>query len=505
MKKDILRQAGILLHITSLPSPFGIGDLGPGAYRFADFLSQARQRYWQILPLNPTDQGSGNSPYSSISAFAGNTLLISPELLVESGLLTIDDLTQKPEFPLERCDYSIAIPFKTALLHRAYERFKIMGNEKDAYDAFCKKNKEWIEDFSHYVVLKNHYGGKPWGEWDKGLKDRDPESLEESLQSLQDEKEREKFLQYLFFKQWHNLKVYCNERGIKLIGDIPIYVNYDSADVWTHADIFKLNEEKKPAFVAGVPPDYFSRTGQLWGNPVFRWEVLKRTGFRWWIRRIAHNLELFDRVRIDHFRGFVGFWEVPSGEKTAINGRWVEAPAAAFFSTLLKEFPSLLIIAEDLGVITPDVRKIMERFGFPGMRILQFAFDADSATHPYLPHNYKQNCVVYTGTHDNNTIRGWFEHEASDEQKQRLFRYLGREVSAEEVHREFIRLAMMSVAQTAIIPVQDLLGLGQNARMNRPSTTDHNWEWRLIPDLLTSSHAEFLLELTEVYGRALWR
>jgi len=400
LKKDPLRQAGVLLHITSLPSPFGIGDLGPGAYRFADFLSRAKQRCWQILPLNPTDQGSGNSPYSSISAFAGNTLLISPELLVESGLLTTDDLAQAPGFPLERCDYATAISYKRALLHRAYECFKVKGSEKDAYDAFCEQHKEWLEDFSHYVVLKTYYEGKPWGEWNKGLKDRDPKSLEGSLNGLHEEREREKFLQYLFFKQWQNLRVYCNERAIKLIGDIPIYVNYDSADVWTHADLFKLNGEKKPDLVAGVPPDYFSSTGQLWGNPVYRWDVLKRTGFRWWIQRIAHNLELFDEVRIDHFRGFVGFWEVPSGEKTAMNGRWVEAPAAAFFRTLLKEFPSVPIIAEDLGVITPDVTKIMERFGFPGMRILQFAFDADSATHPYLPHNYTHNCIVYTGTHD---------------------------------------------------------------------------------------------------------
>jgi 4-alpha-glucanotransferase len=503
LKKDPLRQAGILLHITSLPSPFGIGDLGPGAYRFADFLSRARQRYWQILPLNPADQGSGNSPYSSISAFAGNTLLISPELLVESGFLTPDDLARAPGFPADRCDYATVIPYKTALLHRAYECFKVTGRERDTYDAFCEQQKEWLEEFSHYVVLKTRYEGKPWGGWDKGLKDRDPKSLEWSLNGLHDEREREKFLQYLFFRQWHTLRVYCNERGIKLIGDIPIYVNYDSVDVWTHGDLFKLNGEKKPAFVAGVPPDYFSSTGQLWGNPVYRWDVLKKTGFTWWIQRIAHNLELFDEVRIDHFRGFAGFWEVPSEEKTAMKGRWAEAPAAAFFRTLLKKIPSVPIIAEDLGVITPDVREVMERFGFPGMRILQFAFDADSATHPYLPHNYTHNCIVYTGTHDNNTTRGWFEHDAGHEERQRLFRYLGKEVSAEEVHREFIRLAMMSVAQTAIIPMQDLLGLGQDARMNRPSTTDHNWEWRLLPELLTSSHADFLLELTQIYGRAL--
>jgi 4-alpha-glucanotransferase len=314
--------------------------------------------------------------------------------------------------------------------------------------------------------------------------------------------EREKFLQYLFFKQWFSLKKYCNDKGIRLIGDIPIYVNYDSVDVWTHPDLFKLDKDKKPTFVAGVPPDYFSKTGQLWGNPIYRWDILKKTGYRWWFQRIGHNLLLFDTLRLDHFRGFVGFWEVPSTEGTAINGKWVKAPAVDFFKALLKKFPAHSIIAEDLGVITPDVKEVVNRFGFPGMRILQFAFGEDLPTHPYLPHNYLPNTIVYTGTHDNNTTRGWFDNEATPEDKKRLYRYLGREISPEECPKELHRLAMVSVANTVIVPVQDLLGLGEEAKMNRPSVAHGNWEWRLLPDQLDSSSTERLREMTTIYGRA---
>ena len=496
------RGCGILLHLTSLPSPYGIGDLGPGAYRFADFLAQGKQSYWQVLPLTPTDPFSGNSPYSSPSAFAGNVLLISPELLEESGFLTKEDREAHPSFPEARCDYGSVIIYKEQLFQRAYERFRSTGHEKERYEEFCKKNKAWLEHFALFVVIKKNRNGKAWGEWEKDLRDKNPKKIDRVKRAFADELEREKFLQYLFFKQWFSLKKYCNGKGVRLIGDTPIYVNYDSADVWTHPDLFKLDKDKKPTFVSGVPPDYFSKTGQLWGNPIYRWDMLKNSGYRWWLQRIGHNLLLFDYVRLDHFRGFVGFWEVPSKEGTAIHGKWVKAPAADFFTTLLKKFPADSIIAEDLGVITPDVKEVVNRFRFPGMRILQFAFGEDLPTHPYLPHNYLPNTIVYTGTHDNNTIKGWFENEATPEDRNRLFRYFGREIRPEECHRELHRLAMMSVANTVIVPVQDLLGLGEEAKMNRPSVAHGNWEWRLLPDQLDFSCAETLLEMTTIYGRA---
>lgn len=496
------RTSGILLHITSLPSPFGIGDLGPAAYQFSNFLSRTKQTYWQVLPLNPTDQACGNSPYSSPSAFAGNPLLISLELLVESGLLKKEEVEDIPPFPMGRCDYVSVIPYKSRLLHLAYDSFKKEVKVRDAFRVFCKENEEWLEDFALFMAIKKHLKGKPWREWGKDLKDRNSEYLKRVREDLLEEIEREKFYQYLFFTQWFSLKEECNGKGIRLIGDLPIYVNYDSADVWAHPEIFNLDEEKKPLGVAGVPPDYFSKTGQLWGNPTFRWDRLQATGYRWWFDRISHNLRLFDILRLDHFRGFVGFWEVLSSETTAVNGKWVDAPAHDFFSTLLKRFPVHSFIAEDLGIITPDVKEVMNRFGFPGMRILQFAFGEDSPTHPYLPHNFIPNAIVYTGTHDNNTIRGWFEKETSKEEKKRVFRYLGREVPSEQLPIELIRLGMMSVAQTVIVPLQDLLGLGEEARMNRPATLSGNWEWRLLPEQLTTSHEEILLEMTETYGRS---
>lgn len=498
----IQRASGILLHITSLPSPFGVGDLGPSAYRFADFLSRAKQCYWQVLPLNPTDLVCGNSPYSSPSAFAGNPLLISPELLVESDLLKKNDIGEIPPFPAGRCDYASAIPYKSGLLRRAFDNFQTRGEEKDAFEAFCQENEEWLEDFVLFFVIKKHLKGKIWVEWEKDLRDRNLESLKMIKKKLGEEIEREKFYQYLFLKHWLSLKNYCNQKGIQFIGDIPIYVNQDSADVWSHPGIFNLDEEKRPIGVAGVPPDYFSRTGQLWGNPTFRWEILRKMDYQWWFHRIAHNLRLFDILRLDHFRGLVAFWEVPYTETTAIHGRWVEAPAIDFFTALLKRFPAHAFIAEDLGIITADVKEVMDRFGFPGMRVLQFAFGEDQPEHPYLPYNFIPNTIVYTGTHDNNTSRGWFENETTPDEKKRLFRYLGREVSSDQLPVELIRLGMMSVAKTIITPVQDILGLGKEARMNRPSTLGGNWEWRLLPDQLTSDHAEMLLELTQTYGRA---
>jgi 4-alpha-glucanotransferase len=494
------RKSGILLHITSLPSPFGIGDMGPEAYRFADFLAEAKQSFWQILPLNPTERIYGNSSYHSIAAFAGNPLLISPELLVQAGLLTTADCEPLPNGPIGRVDYDIVVPYKENLFNTGYDRF-IKTQAHDEYKRFCSENAHWLEDFALFVALKGHFNGKAWSAWPPEVRDRQPEALQILKEKLYDTIEQEKFLQYLFFRQWFALKGYCNEKGVQIIGDMPIYVDYDSADAWTHPTIFKLNAERQPEAVAGVPPDYFSATGQLWGNPVYQWDTLKQRGFDWWIQRMGHTLNLFDVVRIDHFRGLVAYWEVPAGEKTAIHGQWVEAPAYDFFDALRSQFPSLPVIAEDLGVITPDVREVMHHFGLPGMKVLLFAFGEDNPMHPYLPHTYEKNAVVYTGTHDNNTVKGWFEGEAKPADKKRLFRYLGRKISAQDTPWALIRLAMMSVANLAIIPMQDILGLGEEARMNLPATGEGNWEWHLAPGQLPSALTEKLRTMTQIYGR----
>ena len=495
------RGSGILLHVTSLPSSYGVGDLGPEAYRFADFLAQTKQTYWQVLPLNPTNPVYGNSPYSSVSAFAGNTLLISPDLLLEEGLLSREDLEPIPPFPQARCDFSEAIRYKDKLLERVYQQFRQCGKGREPFEAFCSENSLWLEDFALFVVLKDRFEGKVWNQWPKEVRDRNPAFLSAVKKELYDPLEKEKFHQYLFFKQWHSLRDYCQKKGVHLFGDLAIYVSLDSADVWANSGLFKLDRAKKPAFVSGVPPDYFSETGQLWGNPVYRWNVLKKSDYRWWRERIAHNLKLFDALRIDHFRGLVAYWEVPAGEKTAINGRWVKGPVHDFLNILKKNFPDLPIVAEDLGLITPDVTAVMNRFALPGMKVLMFAFAEDHPMHPYLPHTYRKNFLVYTGTHDNNTVRGWFEGDASTEDKRRLFRYLGREVPVEEIPWALIRLAMMSVARAVILPMQDVLGLGGEARMNRPAVAYGNWEWRLLPEQITPMVSERLLEVTETYGR----
>ena len=493
------RGSGILIHITSLPSPYGIGDMGPWAYKFVDFLSETKQSYWQILPLNPPTPTGNNSPYHGSSAFAGNTLLISPELMVHEGLLTKEDIKPLPSFQKNKVNYPKVISYKEKILSKAYEHFK--EKDKGEFEKFCSENSSWLEDFALFAALREHFG-QVWCRWPPQVRDRRLEDLQTLKKQLNSKIEREKFLQYVFFQQWFSLKRYCNQKGIQIIGDVPIYVDYDSTDVWVNPEMFKLDQEKQPAFVAGVPPDYFSQTGQLWGHPVYRWDVLKELGYAWWIQRIEQNLKLFDLARIDHFRGFVAYWEVQAGEKTAINGRWIKAPAEDFFSTLRDRFPYLPILAEDLGIITPDVREIMNRLEFPGMRLLLFAFGEDFLTNPYAPHNHVENCVVYTGTHDNNTVRGWFEKEATAEDKERLFRYLGSKVSSRNVHWEFVRLAMMSIANMAIFPLQDILGLGEEARMNRPAIKEGNWKWRLSPAQLTLSLARRLLKMTEIYGRA---
>ncbi len=504
------RGSGILLHITSLPSSFGIGDLGPWAFRFADFLSETKQSFWQVLPLNPTTLGSGSSPYSSPSAFAGNPLLISPELLFEEGLLSRSDV-EAPSFPAGKVDYQRVSRYKRSLLHRAYQNFKKKAEKDFRFEIFCEENGEWLEDYALFVSSKGHFGERAWSQWPKEIRDRQAKELRELKEKVRERMELEKFIQYLFFQQWLSLKWYSNGKGIQIIGDLPIYVDYESAGVWANPEIFKLDSNRKPLVVAGIPPDYFSSTGQLWKNPIYHWEVLKKKDYSWWVRRVAHNLRIFDMVRLDHFKGFVDFWEVPSRERTAVKGRWVKGPGDDFFHALLKHFPDLPFIAEDLGVITPEVHALRDQFGFPGMRVLQFAFGNDPLADEYKPHRYIQNCVAYTGTHDNDTLIGWIwgkrdystrrPNEIRTERENAL-KYLGSgSVNKKEIHWEFIRLLMMSVANFVVIPMQDLLGLGEEARMNRPATAGTNWEWRFLPKQLTRSLKKRLVEMTEIYMR----
>jgi 4-alpha-glucanotransferase len=495
------RASGILLHLTSLPSDYGIGDMGSGAYRFVDFLAAAKQRFWQILPLSPTEPAHGNSPYYSSSAFAGNPLLISPEILYREGLLTEAELASTTRFPRGNVDYGSVGTHKRELLSTAFQHFQ--GKEPShEYGTYCSENAYWLNDYALFKALKSHHRGAAWNEWPQEHRDRHPESLAAMERHLHGTIEQEKFCQYIFAKQWKLLRQYCNDRGIQIIGDLPIYVTYDSADLWSHPELFKLDEDKRPLAVAGVPPDYFSETGQLWGNPVYRWDELREKGYEWWEQRIIHNLRMFDLIRVDHFRGFVAYWEVPAHAKDAREGKWVEAPAEDFFDHLKKNISPLPIIAEDLGVITPDVEEVMRHFGFPGMKLLVFAFGDDLPINPYIPHNLERNCVAYTGTHDNNPVRGWIEEEASFEEKSRLFQYLGREVPANELPWEMVRLVMMSVANTVIFPMQDILGLGGETRMNRPATAKGNWQWRLRDELLSGSVAGELAEMTSIYGRS---
>ncbi|MCF8061155.1 MAG: 4-alpha-glucanotransferase [Deltaproteobacteria bacterium] len=495
------RRSGILLHITSLPSRFGIGDLGPAAYAFADFLERAGQRLWQVLPLNPTEPAYGNSPYHSISSFAFNPVLASPEALVREGLIDAEDLPLREAFPPGRAAYRAAAEARDRLFSIAYERFRSRGGDGD-YEAFCEEHAHWLEDFALFAALRERFQGRPWPSWPPGLRDRDPAALDPARRELGEEMDRIRFVQYLLHRQWRDLRSFCRDRGVSLVGDMPIYVVLDSADVWVAPHCFKLNDQKQPTAVAGVPPDYFSETGQLWGNPVYRWDVLKAQEYDWWIRRIRHNLTLYDRVRVDHFRGFVGYWEVPAGEKNATNGRWVDAPAVDFFESVLREIPGAPIIAEDLGVITADVREIMDRFGFPGMKVLVFAFGPELPSNPYAPHNHEKHCVVYTGTHDNNTARGWFEEEATEEDRARLASYVGHPVTPETVHRDLMRLAMASVGDTAVLSMPDVLGLSGAHRMNTPATRNGNWTWRMSSGAADEELARGLREMSELYGRA---
>lgn len=494
------RGIGILMHITSLPSPYGIGDIGRSARRFVDLLSESRQGFWQVLPLNPTCGVYGSSPYSSFSAFAGNPLLIDIDGLVEDGIISRGDINQRV-FPDKRVDYSAVTEYKDKILSDAYEKNKFSIRDDPEFNRFWSEHSFWLDDYCLFINLKSHFKGIEWTRWQEDLRDRREDALNLWRERLNDGIMKEAFLQFIFFKQWQSLKDYCEQSNIQIIGDIPIYVNHDSSDVWANTGLFKLNEDKMPVTVAGVPPDYFSSTGQLWGHPVYNWDALKDNGYSWWIRRIEHNMRLFHLIKLDHFRGFVAYWEVDSGERTAINGRWVKAPAIDFFNTLLRHFNHLPMIAEDLGVITPDVREVMEIFGLPGMKVLMFAFGEDIAVNPYAPHNHIRNCVVYTGTHDNNTIKGWFRRELSNQDRMRLSGYIGRRVNERTVHKELIRLAMMSVADLAIIPMQDIIGLGEWARMNLPARRTGNWRWRLEWRYITETLIRDLSEMTMIYGR----
>ncbi len=495
------RAAGILLPIASLPSPHGIGDFGKNAYRFADFLQKSAQSLWQVLPVHPTNPSLGNSPYSSNSAFAGNPLYIDLINLQKRGYLSAGDLGDIPDFNEQQVDYEKVHDFKLRLLKRAFQTFKAAGTNPE-FEEFCNEHSFWLEDFALYVAIKDKFDKKPWYEWPESYRDRGINVLNNAKKELADQIMEQKFYQYLFYTQWQMLKEYCNHRNIKIIGDIPIYVHGDSADTWSHQELFKLGENKQPTVVSGVPPDYFSETGQLWGNPVYDWDRLKKSGFEWWLKRLGHMFRLYDVLRIDHFRGLIAYWEVPAGEKTAINGKWVPVPYEEFFAAISDKFNGAPLMAEDLGSITDDVREARKRYGYPGMKILQFAFGADDPEHPYLPHNYKTDFAVYTGTHDNNTVLGWVEHDAGPEDKKRLFNYLGRKVPKEKIHIELTRLAFSSIAGWAIIPIQDIIGLGQEARINRPASSNGNWGWRLHREMLTDDITKILENMTRTYGRA---
>ena len=491
-----VRDSGILLHPTSLPGPHGIGDLG-AADRWIDFLRVAQQQLWQVLPLGPP--GFGDSPYAARSAFAGNPLLISLDGLVEAGLLDSDDLDGPPPCEGDRVDFTAVEAFKLPLLARASERFRVeQGLQQPAFCAFSEANAYWLDDYALFTALRGAHGGAAWTTWERPLVRREPAALDAARVQLAHEIDRIRFTQFAFASQWGRLKDAANAAGIRIIGDIPIFVAHDSADVWAHQDLFLLDEDGDPTVVAGVPPDYFSPTGQRWGNPLYRWERLAQSRYEWWAERFRSTLQLVDIVRIDHFRGFEAYWEVPAEEETAMNGRWLPGPGRGFFQTVSEALGPLPVIVEDLGLITRPVDDLREALGYPGMKVLQFAF-CDDATNPYLPHNHEWNCVVYTGTHDNDTTEGWFA-SLEERQRARVVRYLGD--APELLSRKVMRAALSSVARTAIVPFQDVLALGTDARMNLPGWGTGNWGWRASPEQLDPEHAAWLAEMTMLYGRA---
>ncbi len=501
---DFIRESGILLHPTSLPGNYGVGSLGPEARNFVDMLESMGQRLWQVLPMGPT--GYGDSPYQSFSTFAGNHLLISFDQLVKDKLLNPQRLKDFPRFHADRVNYGRVIPARMKVLRsvcRTFER-KASGGRLRAYRKFCKENADWLDDYALFLSIKEAYGGGPWVKWPKELAQREPAALNRARRQYGTSIRNVKILQYLFFDQWTRLQHYAHKKGIRIIGDIPIFVAHDSADVWANPELFFVDAEGQPIVVAGVPPDYFSATGQLWGNPLYRWDVHRNQDFAWWIARMRKVFELYDIVRIDHFRGFEAYWEIPAHEKTAINGRWIPGPGEALFDEMIKQLGPLPIIAEDLGIITPPVEALRDKFHFPGMRVLQFAFGNDGKAHDYRPENYPPNCVVYTGTHDNDTTVGWFwskagdgstrTHEEIERERQMILDYLGTD--GHEIHWDMIRLALQSNANMAVLPMQDLLGLDSKARMNVPGRPGGNWQWRFTWNQVTPEIVTRMRDLT---------
>lgn len=486
------RAAGALLHPTSLPGAHGCGDAGPQAHAFARWLRGAGQRWWQMLPVGPV--GYGNSPYSALSAFAGEPLLISLDRLAAEGLLPLGALRDAPRFDAARVDHAAARAWRASRLRIAFEAFHRRTSDHPAFEIFCAENAAWLDDYALYAAVKHARRERPWTDWEPDLRARDPAALDRARHALREEIEQQRFEQFAFFRHWRALRDECALLGVGLIGDLPIFVAHDSADVWAHRELFFLDEQGQPTVVAGVPPDYFSATGQRWGNPLYRWEALERTGFRFWLQRFARAFQLFDAIRLDHFIGFTRYWEIDAREPTAQNGRWVPAPGARLFEAL---GPAELI-AEDLGAVTPAVTALRDRFHFPGITLLQFAFGTDPQAPTFLPHNHARSSVAYTGTHDNDTTAGWFAKLSAGERKAALS-YLG--TSGRDIAWEMIRSVWSSVASLAIAPVQDLLSLGSEARMNHPGTAQGNWEWRLR-ELPSSAVQERLGELTRTYGRS---
>jgi len=502
------RASGILLHPTCLPNSHGIGDFGPGAFAFLDFLKDAGLKLWQVLPLNPT--GYGDSPFQCFSAYAGNHLLISLEKLQKDGILEASDLAGIPDFPRDSVDFGNVIRWKTHSLNKAARRFlKSRGEDRRAFDEFCAKNASWLPDFALFMACKQEHGGVAWNKWPADIAQRELSALKAARGRLTEEIRTVQYWQFEFFRQWKEIQAYAHGAGVRIIGDLPIYVALDSADVWTNREYFQLSDDGQPLKIAGVPPDYFSATGQCWGNPIYRWDRLRRTGYRWWIERFRAALELYDAVRIDHFRGFEAYWEIPGDATTAINGRWVKGPGADFFAALEREFGDLPIIAENLGVITPEVESIRERFRFPGMAILQFAFGKDPQGPSFRPHNYSRELAAYTGTHDNDTTVGWWNSSGArdstrtpeDVAEERAFARAYLNLEEEPIQWVMIRTILGSVADLAIIPLQDVLGLGSEARMNLPGTAKGNWRWRFSPGALTPDLAQRLHEMVRIYDR----
>jgi len=493
----IERNSGIILHITSLPGPEGIGTLGQEALRFVDLLHETGQKLWQILPLGPV--GYGNSPYQCYSAFAGNPLLIDLQFLVEDGLLSDRDVKKRPSFPLKRVDFQKVEAWKFPLLRKAFEHFQREKpeNTEGEYHHFLKEHGWWLQDYALFMAAKKHFQDLHWREWDHDLKFRKKKAIQKYSEILSEEIEFGKFLQFLFFRQWFRLKEYAHSKKVQIFGDMPLYVSGNSADVWTNTELFMLDENLNPTQAGGVPPDYFSETGQLWGNPVFNWERIEQRNFDWWLARLHFNVHLFDKVRIDHFRGLESFWSVPAGEKTAINGQWLPAKGFQLLKKFKEQVDYMPLIAEDLGVITPEVEQLRDDFHLPGMKVLQFAFGSNPANE-HLPHNYLPKFMAYTGTHDNDTTLGWLRSLKGEERK-RVSRYLG--MTGKRALKKGIEWIWASSAQSALMPMQDLLQLGTKARLNTPGTASGNWEWRFSWRQLKTKHQNFLTEITLKYNR----